>query len=72
MIRFSDVSGAEEAMSRPRDDRQRELFRPSLGQIIDMAHPLVRQAARSNGVSSIAARARSTSTATAILRCQAG
>jgi hypothetical protein len=28
---------AERAMSQPRDDRQRELFRPALEQIIDMA-----------------------------------
>lgn len=31
-------------MSQPRDDRQRELFRPALEQIIDMGHPLVRLA----------------------------
>ena len=32
-------------MSKPRDDRQVELFRPALEQIIDMGHPLVRLAA---------------------------
>jgi len=31
-------------MSRPRDDRQKDLFRPPLDQIIDMSHPLVRLA----------------------------
>ena len=29
-------------MSRPRDDRQDDLFRPPLEQIIDLRHPLVR------------------------------
>jgi transposase, IS5 family len=33
-------------MSRPRDDRQKELFRPALEQIIDMGHPLVRLAGK--------------------------
>lgn len=33
-------------MSQPRDDRQRELFRPALEQIIDMGHPLVRLAGK--------------------------
>jgi transposase, IS5 family len=28
-------------MAQPRDDRQRELFRPALDQIIDLGHPLV-------------------------------
>ena len=32
-------------MSKPRDDRQVELFRPALEQIIDMGYPLVRLAA---------------------------
>ena len=32
-------------MSQPRDDRQKELFRPALDQIIDLGHPLVRLAA---------------------------
>lgn len=31
-------------MAQPRDDRQKELFRPALDQIIDMGHPLVRLA----------------------------
>src|SRR5271170_6061646 len=29
-------------MSQPRDDRQKDLFRPALEQIINMGHPLVR------------------------------
>jgi IS5 family transposase len=29
-------------MSRPRDDRQKDLLLPALDQIIDMVHPLVR------------------------------
>jgi len=32
-------------MSRPRDDRQDDLFRPSLEKIINLRHPLVRLAA---------------------------
>ena len=32
-------------MSKPRDDRQNDLFRPALEQIIDLGHPLVRLAA---------------------------
>ena len=31
-------------MSKPRDERQKDLFRPDLEQIIDMGHPLVRLA----------------------------
>jgi IS5 family transposase len=31
-------------MSRPRDERQKELFRPALDQIIDLGHPLARLA----------------------------
>lgn len=31
-------------MSKPRDERQKDLFRPALDQIIDMGHPLVRLA----------------------------
>src|SRR4051795_11161988 len=34
-----------EPMSRPRDDRQDDLFRPSLEKIINLRHPLVRLAA---------------------------
>ncbi len=33
-------------MARPRDDRQKDLLRPALDQIIDMGHPLVRLAAQ--------------------------
>jgi transposase, IS5 family len=33
-------------MARPRDDRQKDLLRPALDQIIDMGHPLVRLAER--------------------------
>lgn len=31
-------------MSRPRDERQKDLFRPPLDKIIDLGHPLVRLA----------------------------
>jgi len=31
-------------MARPRDERQKDLLRPALDQIIDMGHPLVRLA----------------------------
>src|ERR1700691_3661485 len=31
-------------MSRPRDDRQKDLLRPALDRIIDLGHPLVRLA----------------------------
>jgi len=31
-------------MSQPRDDRQDDLFRPSLQKIINLRHPLVRRA----------------------------
>jgi IS5 family transposase len=34
-----------EPMSQPRDDRQDDLFRPSLERIINLRHPLVRLAA---------------------------
>jgi IS5 family transposase len=33
-------------MAQPRDDRQKELFRPALDQIIDLGHPLVRLAGK--------------------------
>ncbi len=33
-------------MSQPRDDRQKELFRPALEQFIDRSHPLVRLSER--------------------------
>ena len=32
-------------MSKPRDDRQKDLLLPALDKIIDMSHPLVRLAA---------------------------
>jgi hypothetical protein len=31
-------------MSKPRDERQKDLFRPALDKIIDLGHPLVRLA----------------------------
>ena len=31
-------------MSKPRDERQKDLFRPALDQIIDLSHPLARLA----------------------------
>lgn len=31
-------------MARPRDDRQKDLLRPALEEIIDLGHPLVRLA----------------------------
>jgi IS5 family transposase len=31
-------------MSKPRDERQKDLFRSALEQILDMGHPLVRLA----------------------------
>ena len=31
-------------MSKPRDNRHKDLFRPSLDEIIDLGHPLVRLA----------------------------
>jgi IS5 family transposase len=34
----------EGQVSKPRDERQKDLFGPALEQIIDMAHPLVRLA----------------------------
>jgi transposase, IS5 family len=43
-------------MARPRDDRQKDLLRPALEEIIDMSHPLVRLA--SIGSSSTVASAR--------------
>ena len=33
-------------MSRPRDERQKDLFRPPLDKIIDLGHPLVKLAER--------------------------
>jgi len=36
--------GVGGSMGRPRDDRQKDLLRPALDQIIDLSHPLVRLA----------------------------
>jgi len=33
-----------DAMAKPRDDRQKDLLRPALEEIIDLGHPLVRLA----------------------------
>ena len=33
-------------MSRPRDERQRDLLKPALDQIIDLGHPMVRLAGK--------------------------
>ena len=35
-----------DAMAKPRDDRQKDLLRPALEQVIDLGHPLVRLAQR--------------------------
>ena len=37
-------------MSQPRDDRQDDLFRPALEEIINLRHPLVRLAAEIDGM----------------------
>jgi IS5 family transposase len=39
-------------MSIPKDERQKDLFRPALDSIIDMHHPLVRLAQRNEWASS--------------------
>ncbi len=44
MSRFQ-IRCAQRRMSRPRDDRQDDLFRPALEEIINLRHPLVRLAA---------------------------
>src|SRR6267143_5102803 len=44
MIRFSWVFNAERAMGKPRDERQKDLFRPALDRIIDLDHALARLA----------------------------
>jgi len=41
---IADLRFGKGAMSKPRDERQKDLFRPALDQIIDMSHPLVRLA----------------------------
>jgi hypothetical protein len=38
------VIGVGDAVARPRDDRQKDLLRPALEEIIDLDHPLVRLA----------------------------
>jgi hypothetical protein len=44
-VRFGGGSFAlGDAMAKPRDDRQRDLLRPALEEIIDLGHPLVRLA----------------------------
>jgi hypothetical protein len=45
-------------MSQPRDDRQDDLFRPSLEKIINLGHPLVRLAAETVGIVLFCADAR--------------
>jgi len=52
----------------PRDDRQPELVRQALEQIVDMDHPLVRLAKKVDWGSSTGGLVRSTSPATAIRR----
>jgi hypothetical protein len=44
-----------DSVARPRDDRQKELLRPALEEIIDLAHPLVRLAREIDWVFSIGA-----------------
>src|SRR5580692_8781586 len=44
-MRFGDgLSAWGDAMAKPRDDRQKDLLRPALEDIIDLGHPLVRLA----------------------------
>jgi transposase, IS5 family len=44
-VRFRDGSSAlGGALAKPRDNRQKDLLRPALEDIIDLAHPLVRLA----------------------------
>ena len=38
------VISVGDAMAKPRDDRQKDLLRPALEDIIDLSHPLVRLA----------------------------
>jgi hypothetical protein len=40
----SGSSALGDAVARPRDDRQKDLLRPALEEIIDLGHPLVRLA----------------------------
>ena len=49
-VRWGGGSSAlGDAMAKPRDDRQKDLLRPALEDIIDLGHPLVRLARRSIG-----------------------
>jgi Transposase domain (DUF772) len=43
-----EIRCRERTMSRPRDDRQDDLFRPPLEEIINLRHPLVRLAGEIN------------------------
>ena len=43
------------AMAKPRDNRQKDLLRPALEEIIDLGHPLVRLAREIDWVFSTAA-----------------
>src|SRR5215831_15749183 len=42
-------SALGDAVARPRDDRQKDLLRPALEEIIDLGHPLVRLAREIDG-----------------------
>jgi transposase, IS5 family len=44
VILWTKILVRRKAMSRPRDDRQKDLLRPALEQIIDLKHPLARLA----------------------------
>jgi hypothetical protein len=57
-------------MSQPRDDRQKDLFRPALDRIINMGHPLVRLGQQIDWAS--AGWAKSTGHMTATRRCRSG
>jgi len=48
-------SALGDRVAKPRDDRQKDLVRPVLEEIIDLGHPLVRLPARSIGGFSIGA-----------------
>ena len=58
MIPWRRVIGIGGRDGKPRDDRQKDLLRPALDQIIDLGHPLVRLAARSTGGFSMTALVR--------------
>ena len=57
-------------MSKPRDERQKDLFRPDLEQIIDMGHPLVRLAGEIDWATWSGASPRSVRRAPASRRCR--